>query len=292
MQHPAEKTAFWQLQVCVFLWGFTAILGRLITLPATSLVLWRMGLAAALLALLPRVWRGMRRLNSRALRRHAFAGCVIALHWLAFYAAIKLANASVAVACLAVAPVFAAIIEPIVTQQAYRRSQLTLGLLAVPGVWLLIGGVPTNMQQGILAGIVAAVLTATFASINKRYSDPEAEPASITVLQLGVGALFLFFFGGWTFGKDAVIVVPDTTDLVWLLVLAVACTIVPFLLWLRALHYVSAFTTQLSLNLEPVYAITLAAFIFSEHAELTPRFYLGVVVILATVLLQPRIARD
>ncbi|NBX57888.1 MAG: EamA family transporter, partial [Gammaproteobacteria bacterium] len=100
MVDHAERTAFWQLQFCVFLWGFTAILGRLITLPATALVIWRMVLATALLAVLPRVWRGVRGLDRRTLRHHAIAGCVIGLHWLAFYGSIKLSNASVAVACL------------------------------------------------------------------------------------------------------------------------------------------------------------------------------------------------
>lgn len=165
----SQRSAFWQLQGCVVLWGFTSILGRLITLPALALVVWRMALAALLLACLPKVWRGLHRMDAPALRRHAFAGGVIALHWLAFYSAIKLANASVAVACLAVASVFAAIIEPFVTGRRHERRELLLGVLAVPGVWLLVGGIPKEMLGGVAAGIVAAVLTATYASLNKRY---------------------------------------------------------------------------------------------------------------------------
>ncbi|MBM4234312.1 MAG: EamA family transporter [Gammaproteobacteria bacterium] len=286
--NTAQRSAFWQLQGCVVLWGFTAILGRLITLPALALVIWRMALAALLLVCLPKAWRGLRQMDGRALHRHAFAGSVIALHWLAFYAAIKLANASVAVACLAVASVFAAIIEPLVTNRRHELRELLLGVLAIPGVWLLIDGVPKAMLGGIAAGIVAAALTATYASLNKRYWNASAEPAAVTVLQLSCGTLFLLAIGLPVLGSEAVLMTPGQSDLAWLLVLAVVCTIAPLLLWLRALQHVSAFATQLSLNLEPVYAIVLAALIFEEHQELTPLFYLGVVVILATVFFQPR----
>ena len=288
----SQRSAFWQLQGCVVLWGFTSILGRLITLPALALVVWRMALAALLLACLPKVWRGLHRMDAPALRRHAFAGGVIALHWLAFYSAIKLANASVAVACLAVASVFAAIIEPFMTGRRHERRELLLGVLAVPGVWLLVGGIPKEMLGGVAAGIVAAVLTATYASLNKRYWSATAEPAAVTALQLGCGTLLLLAIGLPVLGGETPLTPPGQSDLGWLLVLAIVCTIAPLLMWLRALQHVSAFTTQLSLNLEPVYAIVLAALIFREHQELTPQFYLGVVVILATVFLQPRNAPD
>jgi drug/metabolite transporter (DMT)-like permease len=289
--NSAQRTAFWQLQFCVFLWGFTAILGRLITLPAMPLVLWRMALATAILALLPRVWRGLRGIDARSLGRHALAGCVIALHWFTFYASIKLANASVAVACLALGSVFAAIMEPWITGRPHERSELMLGVIAIPGVLLLVGGVPKDMHLGVAVGILAAALTAAFGSLNKRFLDPAADPATVSVLQIGLGTVFLAGLGVVAFGAEETFVTVGMTDLAWLLVLAVACTIVPFLLWLRALRQVSAFTTQLSLNLEPVYAIALAALFFSEHEEVTPWFYAGVVVVLATVLLQPRIAR-
>ncbi len=291
LDERAARVAFWQLQTCVFLWGFTAILGRLITLPALALVLWRMVFATMILALLPRVWRGLRGLDAPGLRRHALAGCVIALHWFAFYSSVKLANASVAVACLALGSVFAAVIEPWITGRPHERRELLLGVLAIPGVLLLVGGVPAGMQAGIVAGIIAAALTATFASLNKRFLDPQAEPATVTVLQLGLGAVFLALLGVVMEGPAATFPAVQGTNLGWLLVLAVVCTIVPFLLWLRALNHVSAFTTHLSLNLEPIYAITLAALLFQEHQELTPRFYAGVAVVLATVLLQSRIGR-
>lgn len=290
MQTSAERRAFWQLQFCVFLWGFTAILGKLITLSATPLVVWRMGLSTLMLALLPSAVAGLRSLEPRALARHALAGMVIALHWLTFYASIKLANASVAVACLALGAVFAALIEPLVTGRRHERSELLLGVAAVPGVLLLIGGVPQGMLTGVVIGIISAALTALFSSMNRRFIGEE-DPARVSLLQLGTGTLFLAVAGALVFGPAEILVIPQAADLGWLLLLAALCTVLPFILWLRTLHHINAFGTQLALNMEPVYAIVLAALLFSEHEELTPRFYLGAVIILATVFLQPWLNR-
>jgi len=275
----------------VFLWGFTAILGKLITLSATPLVVWRMGLSTVMLALLPSAVAGLRQLDRRAVARHALAGAVIALHWLTFYASIKLANASVAVACLALGAVFAAMIEPVVTGRRHERSELLLGVAAIPGVLLLIGGVPQGMLTGVLVGIVSAALTALFSSMNRRYINRDEDPGMVSLLQLGTGTLFLAVAGTLIFGPAETLLVPQASDLGWLLLLAAVCTVLPFILWLRTLHHINAFGTQLALNMEPVYAIILAALLFSEHQELTPTFYLGAVIILATVFLQPWLNR-
>lgn len=290
MKNSAERNAFWQLQFCVFLWGFTAILGKLITLSATPLVVWRMGLAALMLALLPRALAGLRGLDRRRLVRHALAGAVIALHWLTFYASIKLANASVAVACLALGAVFAALIEPVVTGRRHERSELLLGIAAIPGVGLLIGGVPQGMLTGVAVGIVSAALTALFASMNRRFIGTE-DPATVSLLQLGTGTVFLTVTGVLILGPTTTLTVPPASDLGWLLLLAALCTVLPFLIWLRTLHHINAFGTQLALNMEPVYAIALAALLFGEYQELTGRFYLGATVILLTVFLQPWLNR-
>ena len=119
MSTPDTRKALWQIHFCVLLWGVTAILGKLITLPALPLVWWRMLLVTAMLALLPRVWRGLRTLPLRLVAGYAGIGALVALHWLTFYGAVKLANASVAATCIALAPVFTSIIEPWV---AKRRS--------------------------------------------------------------------------------------------------------------------------------------------------------------------------
>lgn len=282
----AERKAFWQIHFCVLLWGFTAILGKLISLPAQALVVWRMLLVSVFLAVLPRVWRGVRALPPRMIAIYAGIGAVVALHWLTFYGAIKLANASVAVSCLALGSIFAAVLEPLLTHKPHARSELLLGLMVIPGVVLLVGGVPLHMHTGIVVGVVSAFLTALFAVLNKRYVH-DADPESVTFIEMLVGASFLAIVSIGYFGLDQTFILPDWRDTGLLLVLALACTLLPFILSLHALRHISAFSTQLALNLEPVYAIVIAALWLKEHRELTPQFYLGVAIILAAVFVQP-----
>lgn len=291
MPHSAaERKAFWQIHFCVLLWGFTAILGKLITLPAQSLVVWRMLLVSVFLAVLPRVWRGLRILPPRLIAIYAGIGVIVALHWLTFYGAIKLANASVAVSCLALGSIFTAIIEPMLTGKPHARSEILLGLMVIPGVYLLIGGVPLSMHLGIAVGILSSLLTAVFATLNKRYVH-EADPESVTFIEMSVGALALAGASALYFGVDATFIRPDLYNFSLLLVLAILCTLLPFIISLHALRHISAFSTQLALNLEPVYAIVIAALWLREYQELTPQFYAGVAVILSAVFVQPLLLR-
>jgi drug/metabolite transporter (DMT)-like permease len=268
------------------LWGFTAILGKLITLPAQALVVWRMALVALFLALLPKVWRGVRSLPTRLLAIYAGIGVIVALHWLTFYAAIKLSNASVAVSCLALGSIFTAVVEPMLTGRKHEISELILGIMVVPGVILLVGGVPAGMHLGIAIGILSSFLTAVFATLNKRYVH-RAEPESVTFIEMSVGGLFMMLAGIAYFGIDGTLIWPDLRDFTLLMILALACTLLPFILSLHALRHISAFATQLALNMEPVYAILIAALWLKEYQELTPRFYLGVAIILTAVFVQP-----
>jgi drug/metabolite transporter (DMT)-like permease len=282
----AQRKAFWQIHFCVLLWGFTAILGKLITLPAQALVVWRMALVALFLAILPKVWRGVRALPPRLLAIYAGIGTIVALHWLTFYAAIKLSNASVAVSCLALGSIFTAVVEPMLTGRKHEISELILGIMVVPGVVLLVGGVPSGMHLGIAIGIISSFLTAVFATLNKRYVH-DAEPESVTFIEMSVGGLFMMLAGIAYFGVDGTLMWPDLRDFTLLMILALACTLLPFILSLHALRHISAFATQLALNMEPVYAILLAALWLKEYRELTPQFYLGFLIILTAVFVQP-----
>jgi drug/metabolite transporter (DMT)-like permease len=287
MPHSAaERKAFWQIHFCVLLWGFTAILGKLITLPAQALVVWRMLLVSLFLAILPKVWSGIRALPPKLIMTYAGIGTIVALHWLTFYAAIKLSNASVAVSCLALGSIFTAVVEPVLTGRKHDISELILGIMVVPGVVLLVGGVPSGMHLGIVIGIISSFLTAVFATLNKRYVH-HAEPESVTFIEMSVGGAFMALAGIAWFGIDSTLMLPDLRDFSLLMVLALACTLLPFILSLHALRHISAFATQLALNMEPVYAIVIAALWLKEYQELTPQFYLGVCIILAAVFVQP-----
>ncbi len=280
---PARR-ALWQIHLCVLLWAFTAILGRLMSLSAAQIVAWRLLLVFALLASLPRVWRALRAIPAPMLVRYAGIGVVVAAHWLAFYGAIKLSNASVATICLAVAPVAITLFEPLIHGARIRGRDLALGIVAVPGVVLIAGGIPDGMTGGLWVGLGAAVLGAAFMSLNKRWGG-EGEALAVTAVEMGAGLAVVLAVLPWLPGGGS-LQRPDLRDLLLLLALATACTILPFALSLVALREVSAFTMQLAINLEPIYAILIAAAFLGESRELSAAFYLGAAIVIATVLAQ------
>lgn len=291
-----HRTALLQIHFCVLLWGFTAILGKLITLPALPLVWWRMLLVVAVLALLPRVWHGLRAMPARTVLAYAGIGMLVALHWLTFYGSIKLANASVGATCMALAPAFTAIIEPWLAKRPFSWRELAFGIAVLPGVALVVGGVPDGMRLGVAVGALSALFVSFFGSLNKRMVGhgkvEHGDPLTITGIELGAGVLLMTAltplmpvlfpaFAGDTFA------VPGLHDSLYLLALALLCTLLPFALSLIALRHVSAYTVQLITNLEPVYAIVLAIPLLGEQRELTPLFYTGVAILLGAVFLQP-----
>ncbi|MGY1425450.1 DMT family transporter [Lysobacter sp. A289] len=295
MPMTPHNKAFLQIHFCVLLWGFTAILGKLITLPALPLVWTRMLIVVVALALLPRVWRGLRAMPARLFWAYAGIGVLVALHWLTFYGAIKLANASVGATCMALATVFTALIEPSLARTRFNRRDLALGVGVLPGVALIVGGVPADMRIGIAVGALSALFVALFGSLNKRLVH-HADPLTVTALELGAGTLALTALAPVmplvfpAFSGD-LLVMPGTRDMVLLLVLALVCTLLPFALSLVALRHMSAFSAQLAVNLEPVYAIVLAILLLGEQHELTMYFYLGVTIILSAVFVHPLLGK-
>ena len=297
---PDSTRAWLQIHFCVALWGFTAILGRLISLEAVPLVLWRMALVTAALLLWPPVWQATRTLPPRLLWAYVGVGVVVALHWLTFYGAVKLANASVAATCIATVPIFLALIEPILTGRRFRWWELLLGLLALPGIALLVGGTPTHMNAGIVMGILSAVFAALFAALNKRLVLG-AGALSVTAIEMASGALFLLLLTAALYASGIgevagmfdpnAALMPTEGDLFWLLVLAFGCTLLPFALSLMALRHLSAYASSLAINLEPVYAIALAILILGEQHELGTTFYLGAGLIIGVLAIYPWLLR-
>lgn len=273
--------ARWQIHVCVVLWGFTAIFGKLISLDAPTLVVWRMSIVAGALLLAPRVWKTLASLSPTLIATYAGIGLVVALHWVTFYGAIKLSNASVAASCLALCPVFLAIVEPWIARRPHRPAELWLGILVVPGVVLVVGGTPAGMNAGIAVGVLSAFFVAIFAALNKRFIH-HADALTVTWIEMTAGALALSAVLSLS-GTATPFVLPDTRDTLYLLLLAFGCTLLPFVLALGALRHLSAFEAQLAVNLEPVYTILLAMLLFGEHHELGVGFYAGVAIILAVV---------
>ncbi|RDI97973.1 DMT family transporter [Dyella solisilvae] len=282
--------ARWQIHFCVLLWGFTAILGKLITLPALPLVWWRMLLVTTALLLMPKVWRGLKAMPMRLRLAYAGIGVLVSLHWLTFYAAIKLANASVGATCIALGPVFLSLVEPWIAKRKFDPRELLIGVAVVPGVAMVVGGVPVEMRAGIAVGTLSALLVALFSSFNKRLVE-HADPLTVTCIELGTGTLFLTLLAPLLPHAGAAFVLPSLHDATLLLLLSFGCTLLPFALALVALRHMSAFGTQMVTNLEPVYAIVLAIVLLGEQRELDSWFYAGVAVILCAVFMHPLLTR-
>lgn len=280
----SHARALLQIHCCVVLWGFTAILGKLISLPALQLVWWRMLLVSASLLLVPRFWNALRRLPRRLLAIYAGIGTLVALHWLTFYASIKLSNASVGATTMALTPVFIALTEPFLVGRRFDSRELLFGLAVIPGVVLVVGGTPGEMRLGIAIGVLSSLLCGLFNSLNKRYIEQGAALA-VTGIEMGSGMLVL---GVATLLLPAEsFLLPGLRDGALLLTLSIGCTLLPFALALVALRELSAFTTALIVNLEPVYAILLAIALLGEQRELDVKFYVGVVIILLVVFSDP-----
>jgi drug/metabolite transporter (DMT)-like permease len=277
-----HRRALIELHICVVLWGFTAILGKLITLPATQLVWWRMLLVTVALACFPRVWRALKFITPRQMLVFAGIGGVVALHWLAFYGSVKLANASVAAMTMALAPAVTALIEPAITGSRFERHNLLLGILVIPGVALVVGGIPDSMHLGFWVGVISAALAALFNALNKRYLGHH-DAMAVTWLELGAGFVVLAAIAAFAAPDGAGVVLPSVRVGAWLLVLAILCTLIPFAVSLATLRHLSAFTAQLAINLEPVYAIAIAVLFLGEARELDAMFFLGVAIVLAAV---------
>lgn len=271
-----------QIHAAVVTWGFTSILGRLITLPALALVWWRVLFAVLALGALPRVWRGARSVRPRMALAYAGAGAVLALHWVAFFGAVKLANASVAATCIAIAPALVALVEPLIGRRRLDPRELLLGIGVCPGVALVVGGVPTGMHLGILVGVAAAVLVAVLAVLNKRLIG-STDALTVTWLELGGGLVFLTVLTPLGAHEGKVMPIPSGRDAILLAILAVVCTVLPTAACLAALRHLSAFRVQLTINLEPVYSIVLAIVLLGEEHELDVRFYAGVAIVLFAV---------
>jgi drug/metabolite transporter (DMT)-like permease len=268
------------------LWGFTAVIGKLITLRALALVWWRMLIVTLVLSFWPPCWRALAKIPRHLVWTYAGVGVVIALHWWSFYGAVKLANASVAATCMALTPVMLAFVEPLIARRPFDIRELWFGLAAIPGVALVVGGTPDEMRLGILVGAFSAFAVAVFGALNKRFGGA-SDALTVTGIEMAAGVVTLSVIALALPASQTPYLLPAEHDILLLIVLAIGCTIVPFALWLIALRQLSAYSTMLAVNMEPVYAVALASVLLAEQRELRPSFYVGVAILLAVIFGHP-----
>ena len=291
------RRAYLELHIAVFLFGFTAILGELIQLSALVMVWWRVLITSLSLLLIVRLRSFFASLSALAIRRFAGIGVLVAVHWVAFYGAIKLANASIALVAMATTSLFTSVIEPIFLRTRVKGYEVFLGLLIIPGMALIVHNIDLSLLAGLWTGLFAALLAALFATLNKMWIRG-ADEKGVTLLELGSAWLFLCLVLPvvmLTQDEPPAFWPPSPLDWLYLLLLALLCTTLAYVLALRSLRYLSAFASNLSVNMEPVYGIILAWIILDNHKDLSPGFYWGVVVILVSVFSYPvmrRVFRD
>lgn len=279
------KKALIQIHLAVLLWGFTGVLGRAILLDAPVLVWYRMLLTAVFMAVILFYRKQWVRIVPRDMVQLALVGCLMGLHWVAFYGSIKYANASIALVCLSTASVFTSLLDPLVNKSRHDKIEILLGLLALSGVYFIY-----QFQQfyglGIVFGVIAAVLSSVFTVLNKRIASKY--PARTMVFyEMGTGwILITLLMPLYMNYKPEAALIPAGWDWIFLVILSLCCTVWAQSLALNALKHISSFTATLSVNLEPVYGILLAFLFFQENKELHGGFFLGMSLILLSVILQ------
>lgn len=283
--NEALRRGFIELHAAIFLAGFTGVLGRAITLNESLLVFWRVVIAVAGILLIF-LWQKKRfLLPVRDALRIAEVGFMLAAHWVLFYGSIKYANVSIGVVCFASVGFFTAVLDPVMSKRAFSAREVLFSLLTIAGI-ALIFHFDIRHQTGIVLGVASSVVFAVM-SIEKRRISVSYEPMTFVFYEmtscLAAMALITAFYMS---GQAPSAWLPDARDAFYLAVLGLACTVGLQYLNLKALQALSAFTVNLSYNLEPVYSIALAMVIFHEAREVNFAFYLGLVLIIASVVLQ------
>lgn len=232
------------------------------------------------------IWRkNLQKISKQKALQLMGIGCLIAIHWVCFYGSIKYSNVSIGLVCFASTGLFTALLEPLMTHKKFSGAELVLGLISLLGIYLIFH-FDVRYRTGIIIGIASALFAALFSVLNKRNVSLVA-PQTMMLYELSGGVLLLTILMPFYLQKfPATHLVPTMAEWGWLLVLSWFCTVWAMDLMLQALQKVSAFTQNLSLNLEPVYGILLAFLIFNEQKQLQVSFYFGFALIALSVALQ------
>lgn len=275
--------SYLHLHLIVFIWGFTAILGELITLDALPLVWFRMLLAVGFIVL----FMAYKKTNFVVPRKTIFGflllGLVIALHWLTFFKAIKVSNVSVTLACLSTGAFFTSFLEPILYRRKVIWYEVLFGLIVVGGLYIIFN-VEGDYYLGIILALTSAFLSALFSVINGKYAKMyDSTVISFYELTGGVLCFSVYLLLTNSFSKEFFILQPS--DWIYLLILSSICTAYAFIASVRVMKFISPYTVMLTINLEPVYGIILALLIFKDKEKMSSEFYFGAILILITVIL-------
>lgn len=278
------KKAFFQLHIAVFLAGFTGILGRLISLNEGMIVWYRLLFTAATMWVLFALLKKIKKIAFADIFKITGVGVIAAMHWITFYGSIKYANVSVALICFSAISFFTAILEPLIIRKKINRAEILLGLVTIIGIYIIFH-FETQYKTGIILGIISALLASLFPIYNRQFLQRINPETMLAWQQLGgfivLSALLPFYLQRFPVQNFF----PGREDLLWLLVLAWFCSVIAFQFSSYALKKLSAFTVNLTYNLEPVYGIILAFIVYHENKFLSKWFYAGFAVIASALII-------
>ena len=278
------KRAFLQLHLAVFLAGFTGILGRLITLNEGMIVWYRLLFTAITMWLVFGIMRKLKKIAVVDILKIGGVGVIAALHWVTFYGSIKYANVSVALVCFSAIGFFTAIFEPLILRKRVNWIDLLLGIITIFGIYIIFH-FDSRYKTGIIIGIISTVLASLFPIFNREFLKRINVETMLTWQQTGglvmLSVLLPFYLQKFPTPNF----IPGWENFAWLLVLSWFCSVIAFQLSSNALKRLSAFTVNLTYNLEPVYGILLAFMVYHENEFLSKWFYIGFGIISAALLL-------
>lgn len=267
----------------VFIFGFTAILGKLISIDAVSLVWYRMVLATAVLTLFMWGFKIPFRLSNKQLPVMMICGILIALHWVFFFHAVKVSNVSVTLSVMSAGALVTALIEPIVYKRSFDLNEIILGMVVVLALGMIMQ-TEYRFIDGMFFAFVAVLLSVAFTLINGKVVH-KSDARVMSVFQLGTGAICLsiiiFFQGKWSVDLFSI----TLSDLLWILILAIFCTAYAFVVSIAVMRHLRPFSLMLAINMEPVYGILLGLLIFGSDEKMSLPFYIGTLLILSSVLM-------
>ncbi|WP_299214066.1 DMT family transporter [uncultured Dokdonia sp.] len=281
----AKLQSYLHFHFIVFIWGFTAVLGSLISIDSVPLVWFRMGIASLFIYAYIK-WKKIDiSLSRKAFLSFSIAGIIIAVHWLTFFGAIKVSNVSITLAMMSTGAFFTAILEPIFYKRKLIWYELLFGAIVI-GALYLIFEVQPEYRLGIGLALFSAFLSAVFTLVNGKFVH-DHNPTKISFYELLIGTLFIT--GYLAFAKADSFFTQDFftlpyTDWIYLLILASICTAYAFIASVKVMRHLSPYTIMLTINLEPVYGILLAFMVLGDKEQMKTEFYYGAVVILLVVI--------
>lgn len=271
------------LHFIVFVWGFTAILGALISIDAIPLVWWRMLIAVVLIFIYFFIKKKSLKIDKKAALKFTISGIIIAVHWIAFFKAIKVSNVSVTMVTMSTGAFFTSLIEPLFFKRKINSIEILLGLIVIAGLYVIFN-FESEYKLGIIYALIAAFLSALFAVLSgifvKKY-----EPSVISFYQLLFGVTGITVYMLITEKFTPTFFQLQTSDWIYLAILSSICTAYTFVASVKIMRFLTPYTVMLTINLEPIYAIILALLIFGEKEKMDSAFYYGAGIVLFVVLL-------